>query len=177
VRADPATRANAHRLTSFAHVIPALDFVLHPGERGSPLTLGPIRTFTPWFPHDRELRSYPSVQARAEEDGSTVVTLTYREEAVRFVFREAIAFYCVEESIFELSSIPGLPRRQDFLPSERTAPVWRSSVNFRRELYDHLELYRTGALLDSFMFFGQDYVVLVESIDSVDVRFDTREET
>ena len=38
--ADPATRANAHRHTYFADVIPALDSVLFPGERGSPLTIG-----------------------------------------------------------------------------------------------------------------------------------------
>lgn len=133
--------------------------------------------FTPWFPHDRELRTYPGVLARTEENGRIVVTLTYRENAVRFIFREAIAFYCVEESIFELSSIPGLPDRQDFLPSEKHSPVWRSTINFRLELYDNLEFYRNGASLESFIFFGQDYVVLVESIDSVEVLFDTREET
>lgn len=138
--------------------------------------------FSPWFPHDLELPTYPGVLVSAEDVGSTIVTLNFgtpreakQPKLVRFVFRQAIACFCIEESIFQCSTIPGLPRDEDFLPHTQfraQSPVWRSSINYRKTLYSHHDDYRANASMESYFFIGQDYVVLVESIDAVDVHVD-----
>ena len=136
--------------------------------------------FAPWFPNDLVLPPHPGVHVRTEDSNDTVVTLSFGEQRkagvpalVRFAFRRTIAFYCIEESIYECSSIPGLPVMADFLPwaeFKARSPVWRSSANFRKHLYGHLESYQRDATLESFIFIGQDFVVLVESIGGIEVH-------
>lgn len=131
--------------------------------------------FIPYFLTEQDLGLYPEVDVRTYAC-SVVVKLVFNSQVVEVLFREVIAFYCVEESNYELSPLPGMPSEVDFVSLEKGAkqsPVWKSSGNYRRSFYAHLDSYHADASLESYLIFGADYVVLVESIGLVDVKVAT----
>lgn len=129
--------------------------------------------FFPYFLTEQDLGMYPEVDVRTDAYGGIVVKLAFNSQVIEVFFREVIAFYCVEESIYELSSIPGMPNGDDFLPQEKSSkksPIWKSSINYRRSYYGHLDSYRGNAVLETYYISGADYIVVVESIGSVEVQ-------
>ncbi|MDX1537118.1 hypothetical protein [Arsukibacterium sp.] len=132
--------------------------------------------FSPYFLTEQDFGMYPEVDVRTDEHGGIALRLVFNSRVLEVLFSEIIAFNCIEESIYELSLIPGMPTDVEFAHQENGAtktPVWKSSVNFRRGYYGHLDSYCADAPLESYLIFGADYVVLVESIGSVDVKFAT----
>jgi len=128
--------------------------------------------FTPYFLTEQDLGLYPEVDVRTDSCG-VVVKLVFNSQVIEVFFREVIAFYCIEESNYELSPLPGMPSEVEFVSLEKGAkesPIWKSSANYRRSFYAHLDSYRADASLESYLIFGADYVVLVESIGLVDVK-------
>ncbi len=128
--------------------------------------------FTPYFLTEQDLGLYPEVDVRTDSCG-VVVKLVFNSQVIEVFFREVIAFYCFEESNYELSPLPGMPSEVEFVSLEKGAkesPIWKSSANYRRSFYAHLDSYRADASLESYLIFGADYVVLVESIGLVDVK-------
>ncbi len=131
--------------------------------------------FYPYYPNDQELKMLPEVDVRTDDSGGIVIKLSYyKSQVIEIFFREIIAFYCVEESNYELSPIPGLPVDAEFSPhaqkSKKTTPIWKSSIDYRRSLYSYLDSYRGGSLLETYIIWGADYIVVVESIGSVDIH-------
>lgn len=128
--------------------------------------------FSPYFLTDENLGLYPEVEIRTAASG-VVIKLAFHSYVIEVFFRHVIAFYCVEESNYELSPLPGMPSEVDFVSREKGAkesPIWKSSANYRRSFYTHLDSYRADVSLESYLIFGADYVVLVESIGLVDVK-------
>lgn len=128
--------------------------------------------FTPYFLTEQDLGLYPEVDVRTDSCG-VVVKLVFNSQVIEVFFREVIAFYCIEESNYELSPLLGMPSEVEFVSLEKGAkesPIWKSSANYRRSFYAHLDSYRADASLESYLIFGADYVVLVESIGLVDVK-------
>ena len=128
--------------------------------------------FTPYFLTEQDLGLYPEVDVRTDSCG-VVVKLVFNSQVIEVFFREVIAFYCIEESNYELSPLPGMPSEVEFVSLEKEAkesPIWKSSANYRRSFYAHLDSYRADASLESYLIFGADYVVLVESIGLLDVK-------
>ena len=82
--------------------------------------------FSPYFLTYENLGLYPEVDLRT--DGSGVVTkLAFHSQVIEMFFRQVIAFYCVEESNYELSPLPGMPSDVDFVSLEKgakTSPIW-----------------------------------------------------
>lgn len=131
--------------------------------------------FTPYFLTEQDLGLYPEVDVRTDACG-IVVKLVFNSQVVEVLFREVIAFYCVEESNYELSPIPGMPDDGDFIPHEKNSKksaIWKSSINYRRSYYGHLDSYRSDAVLETYYICGADYIVVVESIGSVEVQVET----
>lgn len=131
--------------------------------------------FSPYFLTDENLGLSPEVDVRTDASG-VVIKLAFRSHVIVVLFRHVIAFYCVEESNYELSPLPGMPSEVDFVSLENGAkksPIWKSSANYRRSFYTHLDSYLADASLESYLIFGADYVVLVESIGLVDVKVAT----
>lgn len=131
--------------------------------------------FYPYYPNDQELEMLPEVDVRTDATGGIVLTLSYDgPKVIEIFFREVIAFYCVEESNYELSPIPGLPNDAEFFPqaqkSKTKTPIWKSSIDYRRKLYGYLDSYRGGSLLETYIIWGTDYIVVVESIGAVDIH-------
>jgi hypothetical protein len=132
--------------------------------------------FSPYFLTDENLGLYPEVDVRTDASGGVVIKLAFHSQVMELFFRQVIAFYCVEESNYVLSPLPGMPNDFDFVSLEKGAkesPVWKSSANYRRSFYAHLDSYRADASLESYLIIGADYVVLVESIGLVDVKVAT----
>jgi hypothetical protein len=131
--------------------------------------------FSPYFLTDENLGLYPEIDVRTDASG-VVIKLAFRSQVIEVLFRHVIAFYCVEESNDELSPLPGIPSEVDFVSPEKVgkeSPIWKSSANYRRSFYTHLDLYRADASLESYLIFGADDLVLVESIGLVDVKVAT----
>ncbi|MDP5215331.1 hypothetical protein ORJ66_19965 [Pseudoalteromonas tunicata] len=131
--------------------------------------------FTPYFLTEQDLGLYPEVDVRTDSCG-VVLKLVFNSQVIEVFFREVIAFYCIEESNYELSPLPGMPSEVDFASlekGEKQSPIWKSPANYRRSFYAHLDSYREKASLESYLIFGADYVVLVESIGFVDVKVAT----
>lgn len=132
--------------------------------------------FSPYFITDENLGLYPEVDVQTDASGGVVIKLAFHSQVIEMFFCQVIAFYCVEESNYELSPLPGMPSDVDFVSLEKgakTSPIWKASANYRRSLYAHLDSYRVDASLESYLIFGADYVVLVESIGLVDVKVAT----
>lgn len=131
--------------------------------------------FSPYFLTNENLGLYPEVDVRTDASG-VVIKLAFHSQIIEVLFRQVIAFYCVEESNYKLSPLPGMPNDFDFVSLEKGAkesPIWKSSANYRRSFYAHLDSYRADASLESYLIIGADYVVLVESIGLVDVKVAT----
>ncbi|MEL4239886.1 hypothetical protein [Shewanella xiamenensis] len=132
--------------------------------------------FSPYFITDENLGLYPEVDVQTDASGGVVIKLAFHSQVIEMFFYQVIAFYCVEESNYELSPLPGMPSDVDFVSLEKgakTSPIWKASANYRRSLYAHLDSYRADASLESYLIFGADYVVLVEPIGLVDVKVAT----
>lgn len=132
--------------------------------------------FSPYFLTDENLGLYPEVDVRTDAIGGVVIKLSFHSQVIELFFRQVIAFYCVEESNYVLSPLQGMPNDVDFVSPEKGAkesPIWKSSADYRRSFYAHLDSYRADVSLDSYIIFGADYVVLVESIGLVDVKVAT----
>lgn len=131
--------------------------------------------FAPYFLTEQDLGLYPEVDVRTIACG-IVVKLVFNSQVVEILFGEVIAFYCIEESNYELSPIPGMPDDGDFISYEmnsKKSAIWKSSNNYRRSYYSHLDSYRSDAVLDTYYISGADYIVVVESIGSVEVQVET----
>lgn len=71
--------------------------------------------FSPYFITDENLGLYPEVDVQTDASGGVVIKLAFHSQVIEMFFRQVIAFYCVEESNYELSPLPGMPSDVDFV--------------------------------------------------------------
>ena len=126
--------------------------------------------FHPWRPLDREWKAHPSLKWHVDDLGVTVWLEEWSDStcqiAVEIRFDHLVGQIATDESIHFVS--PYFPKEEELQDDgsvDLPWPIWRSSTNYRRDLYTDFASEIYGSVV-SYLFHGSETVLLLDVNDS-----------